>query len=87
MKKKEIEIGEEILKRENGLQDLVSLACSFKSDIKLVEDGKTINAKSIIGIMAFSASAGKRVTIEVEGADQDAALSAMVKFLKKKWLV
>ena len=83
MVSKKIKIADLSEKHENPFQDLVRLACTYRSDIALVEDGKTINAKSIMGIMAFVASAGEEITVEVEGPDQTPALAAMVKFLSK----
>lgn len=68
---------------DNPFQELVNLACSYRSDIALVEDGKIINAKSIMGIMAFVATAGEEITIEVEGPDETSGLGAMVRFLSK----
>lgn len=70
-------------KYENPFQELVRLACTYRSDIALVEGDKVINAKSIMGIMAFVAGAGEEITVEVEGPDQTQALGAMVRFLSK----
>lgn len=83
MARKKIQMDDIISKYDNALAELVSLACSFKSDIYLIDGSKSINAKSIMGIMAFTAEAGDSIEIEVEGPDQDMALGAMVKFLKK----
>ena len=83
MVSKKIKLNDFYTKYDNPFQELVNLACAFRSDIALVEDGKNINAKSIMGIMAFVADAGTEVTLEIEGSDENAALGAMVRFLSK----
>ena len=50
-------------------------------DIMLESDNRRINAKSIMGIMAFNPSDGMSVDIVTEGADEEAALDAIEKFL------
>jgi phosphocarrier protein HPr len=47
----------------------------------LESDNRRINAKSIMGIMAFNPSDGMSVDIVTEGADEEAALDAIEKFL------
>ena len=44
-------------------------------------DNRKINAKSIMGIMAFNPSKGMTVNIATEGNDEQEALQAMEKFL------
>ena len=48
---------------------------------RLESDNRRINAKSIMGIMAFNPSDGMSVDIVTEGADEEAALDAIEKFL------
>ena len=60
---------------------LVQLASSYESTIYVQSDNKKINAKSIMGIMAFNPSKGMTVNIVAEGNDEEEALLAMEKFL------
>ena len=60
---------------------LVQLANQFSSRIYFEMDTKKGNAKSIMGIMAFNPSDGMSVDIVTEGADEEAALDAIEKFL------
>ena len=53
----------------------------FDSDITLESNNRQINAKSIMGIMAFNPSKGMTVNIVAEGSDEEEALVAMEKFL------
>lgn len=68
-------------KHDNGVASLVSLACSFDSQIYLVDDTKRINAKSIMGLMAFSFEKGKEIVIDADGADVEDALNKIEEFL------
>ncbi len=52
---------------------LVKLAARFKSEIFLIRDGFAINAKSIIGVMTLAAEQGSKLTLRVDGDDEDDA--------------
>ena len=71
---------------ENGFEArpvalLVQEASKYDSTIYFQCDGKKVNAKSIMGIMAFNPHNGVEVEIEADGADEAEALTAMEKFL------
>ena len=59
----------------------VQVASQFESKIYVEYETKKVNAKSIMGIMAFNPSDGMSVDIVTEGADEEAALDAIEKFL------
>ena len=81
MSNKEIVISEIGLHHENPIAELVQVACQFDSIITLESNNRKINAKSIMGIMAFNPKNGMAVNIVADGADEAAALSAMEDFL------
>ena len=56
---------------------LTKLAGGFKSEIHLSRNGRSVNAKSIMGVMMLAAGLGADVMIEVEGSDEQAAMSAL----------
>jgi phosphocarrier protein len=66
---------------ENPFAEIVQVACQFDSRIILESDDKRINAKSIMGIMAFNPRKGMSINIVAEGDDENEALIAMEKFL------
>ena len=41
---------------KNPIAELVQIACKFDSHIEIEGEGKNINAKSLMGIMAFDES-------------------------------
>ncbi|MBU3741089.1 MAG: HPr family phosphocarrier protein [Candidatus Kapabacteria bacterium] len=56
---------------------LVKIASKFQSEIYLVRDGFSINAKSIIGVMTLAAEQGARLGLTVVGADEQEAANAI----------
>lgn len=81
MSNKQIIVSDVANGHENPIAELVQVACQFDSIITLESSGRRINAKSIMGIMAFNPCQGMSVNIVAEGADEDAALKAMENFL------
>ncbi len=53
---------------------LVKLSSKYNSEIYLIKDGFTINAKSIIGVMTLAAEYGSKLTIKAEGIDAQEAV-------------
>ena len=80
MSKKEIVVST-VSKYDNPIAELVQVACRYDSNITLESNDRKINAKSIMGIMAFNPSKGMTVNIVAEGKDEEEALLAMEKFL------
>ena len=87
MSKKEIVIADVVDKYDNPIAELVQVACQFSSSLYLVRGNHRINAKSIMGIMAFNPHNGVEVEIEADGADEAEALTAMEKFLLCMYLI
>ena len=81
MSRKEIVVSNVSEEHANPVAELVQVACRFDSEIILESDNRRINAKSIMGIMAFNPSKGMTVNIETNGRDEQEALVAMEKFL------
>lgn len=82
MLKKKVVVADVVKKYENPIGELVQVACQFSSEITLMCEGRKINAKSIMGIMAVSPHEGMEMDIETNGADEERALSAMSQFLQ-----
>ncbi|MDE7062998.1 MAG: HPr family phosphocarrier protein [Lachnospiraceae bacterium] len=81
MSKKEVTVSNVSKKHDNPIAELVQVACQFDSNIILESENRKINAKSIMGIMAFNPSEGMTVNVVADGTDEEAALLAMEKFL------
>ena len=62
----------------------VQRANQFKSAIKIVFNGKEINAKSMIGVLSLGAGRGSRVTIQAEGEDAEAAAAELARVIEEE---
>lgn len=80
MANKEITISG-VSKHSNPIAELVQVAYQYDSEIILESNNRRINAKSIMGIMAFEPCSGMKVNIVTSGDDEMAALEAMEAFL------
>lgn len=81
MSNKQIIISNVAKGHENPIAELVQVACQFRSEITFINENRKINAKSIMGIMAFNPSKGMSVNIVTDGSDEKEALLAMEEFL------
>ena len=54
------------------------LASSFECQVWMSRNGRRINAKSIMGVMMLAAGQGAVVEIETDGADEQAAMEALL---------
>lgn len=81
MSEKKIIVSNVAKEYSNPIAELVQVACQFDSEIRLESGDARINAKSIMGIMAFNPSKGMSVNIVTDGSDETEALNAMEKFL------
>lgn len=81
MNTKEVVVENVAKSHNNPIAELVQVACQFDSQIILESDNRKINAKSIMGIMAFNPSKGMTVNIVADGSDEAEAVKAMERFL------
>ena len=56
---------------------IVRTAAKFRADFWIQKDGYEINGKSIIGVMTLAAEQGVTLTLLFDGADEEAAATAM----------
>jgi len=65
---------------------LSNLATTFQCDISISnEDGKKINAKSVLGITLLAAAFGTSVYIETSGEDEKEAIAEIEKLFNRKF--
>ncbi|WP_207061320.1 HPr family phosphocarrier protein [Motiliproteus sp. SC1-56] len=56
---------------------LIGVTSNYASTIKLIKDGRSVDAKSIMSVMMLAASKGTELTLVVEGEDEDEAAAAV----------
>ena len=60
----------------------VKKAAEFKSTVEVLAKGKTVNAKSIMGIMSLGLGQGDELTVVANGEDEAAAVNALVELIE-----
>jgi phosphocarrier protein len=61
------------------------LAGTFRSEVSMVRGERSVNAKSIMGVMMLAAGLGAEVQIEVTGEDEQAAMDALLALINAKF--
>ena len=59
----------------------VHTATRFTSQIRVTRDGKTMDGKSIMGILLLAAGAGTKVTITADGIDESDAVDELCRLV------
>ncbi|KMY49968.1 phosphocarrier protein HPr [Peribacillus loiseleuriae] len=62
---------------------LVSAASKFNADIMLEYNGKSVNLKSIMGVMSLGIPKDAVIKVSAEGSDEKEALSLLEDTLKR----
>ncbi|MDO4912018.1 MAG: phosphocarrier protein HPr [Lactobacillus sp.] len=65
---------------------LVQAASKFGSDVNLEFNGKSVNLKSIMGVMSLGVGKDATVTISAEGDDEKDAIEAIAETMTKEGL-
>ena len=78
------------IKNKSGLHarpasDFIMKASSFKSDIRIHFNGKKINAKSIIELLAGGIKAGSIIELEVDGVDETEAMNELTALIESRF--
>ena len=63
---------------------LVQVASKYKSSINIQQDNRTVNAKSIMGMMTLGLIPGQQVEVLVDGEDEAQAMENIEEFLSGK---
>lgn len=72
---------------ENGARStakLVQIANQYQSKVNIKQDSKTVNAKSIMGMMTLGLVSGQNLDVEVDGEDEKDAMKGIEMFLLGK---
>jgi phosphocarrier protein len=64
---------------------LVNCASGFESEISLVKGTRTVNAKSIMGVLTLAASMGTELVILADGADEEEAAAALAELFADRF--
>lgn len=78
-----------IIKNETGLHarpamEVVKEALKFKSDVFLIKNGNSVNAKSIVGIMSMGCVKGDEITVKASGEDENEAVASLIDLIENR---
>lgn len=84
--------GSFVISNDKGLHtrpstELVKCALHFRSQINLVYQSTTVDAKSLLGILALAATKGTKINVEAVGMDSEKAVDAIVELAGNKFNV
>ena len=63
----------------------VETAAAYESDIRIKCGDKSVNGKSIMGLMMLAAAKGANVELIVHGRDEDRAIMALVRLIESRF--
>ena len=65
----------------------VNAASKFKSEVKVAFNGKSVNMKSIMGVMSLGIPTQSEITISCDGEDEDEAIKQIEEILKAQKVI
>jgi len=65
----------------------VNAASKFKSDVKVAFKGKSVNMKSIMGVMSLGIPTQSEITISCEGEDEEDAVKQIENTLRDQKVI
>ncbi|WAH44741.1 HPr family phosphocarrier protein [Alicyclobacillus fastidiosus] len=82
---------EVVVKIQGGLfaraaANFVQAANRFRAEVTLEKDGKSVNAKSIMGVMSLAVASGQTVVVRANGGDEQQAVEQLVEFIQTEHL-
>lgn len=63
----------------------VSMASRFQSHLDVTKQNKTVNGKSIMGVMMLAASQGSELTLEMDGPDEVEMQQALLDLINNRF--
>jgi phosphocarrier protein len=85
MQQRQIEIVNKLGLHARASAKLTQLAGKYKSEVWISREGRRVNAKSIMGVMMLAAAKGATIVLEIDGPDEQEALSAIVRLIESRF--
>lgn len=87
MKEKKVTIIDPVGLHARPATVAVNAASKFRSDVKLTYNGKSVNMKSIMGVMSLGVPTQEAITISCDGEDEDIAITSIEDILKNQKII
>lgn len=62
---------------------LVNKAGQYESEVEIVYNDKTVNLKSIMGVMSLGIPQGAEIKVTAEGSDEEEAIAGVAEVIKE----
>jgi phosphocarrier protein HPr len=85
MQQKKIKIANKLGLHARAAAKLVSLTSKYSSKVELLYKNKSVNGKSIMGLMMLAASEGSELEIIVEGSDEVELMTKIESLISNKF--
>ena len=85
MTERDLEISNRLGLHARAAAKLVHTAGRFSCDITLIKEGESVDAKSILGLMALGAAQGTKISIVCEGVDEAEAIEAVTELILNRF--
>lgn len=85
MLSKEIEIINKLGLHARAAAKFVNLASGFESEINVSRNGRTVNGKSIMGVMMLAAGCGSTIKLSVSGNDEQDAMQQLEQLIQARF--
>ena len=85
MQRREVEIVNNLGLHARASAKLTQLAARYPCEVSLSRNGRTVNAKSIMGVMMLAANKGSKIVLETDGADEAIAIEALAALIADKF--
>ena len=85
MQKKTVVIINKLGLHARAAARFVETATAYESEVEVHSGDKTVNGKSIMGLMMLAAARGATVELTVRGRDEGKALTALVKLIEDRF--
>lgn len=85
MIRKKIQIINKLGLHARAAAKFVQMAARFGSHIELIKNGKTVNGKSIMGVMMLAASQNTWIELNINGVDEEEAMLALETLMNERF--
>ena len=85
MTRKNLQIVNKLGLHARAAAKFVELASGFSSHIELAKGERTVNGKSIMGIMMLAAACGTTVTLSADGEDEADAIRQITALINNRF--
>jgi phosphocarrier protein HPr len=85
MAQRDVELTNRLGLHARAAAKFVHTAAGFAAQVMVSNNDEEVNGKSILGLLLLAAPCGTRLHLRIDGADEDAAMAALVELIEKKF--